>query len=112
MRRFRGSLEHLTADNWHDMAEADATLLVRLAATPTLNDEKRGELVRAAERLRFYAYWARSYTLAVMTIRARHESGQAATQHRLSAARVSADSWRRPHWYDSVSNFSARRWLS
>ena len=64
-------LEDLTADNWHDMAEADAALLVQLAQTPNLNDEKRGELVRAAERLRFYAHWARSYTLAVMTISAR-----------------------------------------
>lgn len=61
-------LEHLTADNWHDMAEADATLLVQLARAPTLNDEKRGELIGAAERLRFYAHWSRAYTLAVMTI--------------------------------------------
>lgn len=64
-------LESLTADNWHDMAEADAALLVQLAKTPHLNDAKRSELVGAAERLRFYAYWARSYTLAVMTISAR-----------------------------------------
>jgi len=47
-------LEHLTADNWHDMAEADATLVVQLVRTPKLNDEKRGELISAAERLRFY----------------------------------------------------------
>ena len=64
-------LEHLTADNWHDMAEADATLVVQLGKTPKLNDEKRRELRMAAERLRFYAHWARSYTLAVMTISAR-----------------------------------------
>jgi len=64
-------LEHLTADNWHDMAEADATLVVQLVRTPKLNDEKRGELISAAERLRFYAHWSRSYTLAVMTISAR-----------------------------------------
>jgi hypothetical protein len=55
-------LEDLTADNWHDMAEADAALLAQLAKTPNLNDEKRGELVRAAERLRFYAHWARGPT--------------------------------------------------
>jgi hypothetical protein len=53
------------------MAEADAALLVQLAKTPNLSDEKCGELARAAERLRLYAYWARSYTLAVMTISAR-----------------------------------------
>jgi hypothetical protein len=64
-------LEHITAEDWHDMAEADAALLVQLVRTPKLNDEERSELVRAAERLRFYAYWARSYTLALMTISAR-----------------------------------------
>jgi hypothetical protein len=64
-------LEDLTADNWHDMAEADAALLVQLAKTPNLSDAKCGELARAAQRLRLYAYWARSYALAVMTISAR-----------------------------------------
>jgi len=64
-------LEHLTADNWHDMAEADAGLVVQIAKMPELNDQDRLELTRAAERLRFYAYWARSYTLAVMTINAK-----------------------------------------
>ena len=64
-------LEHLTADNWHDMAEADATLVVQLVKALELNDEKREALLRAAERLRFYAHWSRSYNLAVMTISAR-----------------------------------------
>ena len=64
-------LEDLTADNWHDMAEADAALIVQLAKAPHLNEEKRNELVRAAERLRFFAYWSRSYTAAVMSISAR-----------------------------------------
>lgn len=53
------------------MAEADATLIVQLVKAPDLDDEKRAEVVRAAERLRFYAHWSRSYTLAVMTISAR-----------------------------------------
>ena len=64
-------LEDLTADNWHDMAEADAALVVQLTELPELNDRDRLELTRAAERLRFYAYWARAYTLAVMTVSAR-----------------------------------------
>ena len=45
-------LEHLTADNWHDMAEADACLVAaRMASVKPLEDPACAELARAAQRL-------------------------------------------------------------
>ena len=63
------SLEALTADNWHDMAEADAKLVARrLVSDRWITDAQRVELAAAAQRLLIYSRWCRSYTLAVMTL--------------------------------------------
>jgi hypothetical protein len=44
--------EHLTADNWHGMAEADAYLVAsRMASVKPLGDPACAELARAAQRL-------------------------------------------------------------
>ncbi len=62
-------LETLTADNWHDMAEADAKLVTRLlVSSRPITDAERVELAKAAQRLLIYSCWCRSYTLAVMTL--------------------------------------------
>ena len=65
-------LEQLTADNWHDMAEADASLVAsRMASVRGLGEPACAELAGAARRLLMYAHWCRAYTLAVMTLAAR-----------------------------------------
>ncbi len=62
-------LEVLTADNWHDMAEADAKLVARgLVSNCPISDAQRVALATAAQRLLIYSCWCRSYTLAVMTL--------------------------------------------
>ena len=58
-------LEHLTAGNWHDMADADAKLLTEQLALPgPLTPETRTEAVQAAKRLLIFAQWSRSYAVA------------------------------------------------
>ena len=61
-------LEHLTAENWHDMAEADARLVVAAISSASLTGT---DVIQAAQRLLMYTYWFRSYTLAVTTLAAR-----------------------------------------
>jgi hypothetical protein len=64
-------LEHLSSDNWHDMAEADARLIAdQLAKAGPLTATTRIEAEQAAKRLLIFAQWARSYALAA-TILAR-----------------------------------------
>ena len=58
-------LEHLTAGNWHDMADADAKLLADQLAVPgPLTPAARTEAVQAAKRLLIFAQWSRSYAVA------------------------------------------------
>ena len=64
-------LEHLTAENWHDMAEADARLVVAAISSASLDQITGTDVIQAAQRLLMYTYWSRSYTLAVMTLAAR-----------------------------------------
>ena len=59
-------LEHLTADNWHDMVEADARLVV--AQLASARSQTGLEVIKAAERLLLYAYWSHSSTLAALTM--------------------------------------------
>ena len=59
-------LEHLTADNWHDMVEAHAHLVVAQLAAGSA--QSGTEVIKAAERLLLYAYWSHSSNLAAMTM--------------------------------------------
>ena len=62
-------LEHLTADNWHDMVEADARLVV--AQLASARSPTGMEVIRAAERLLLYAYWFRSSNIAAIALERR-----------------------------------------
>jgi len=62
-------LEHLTADNWHDMVEADARLVV--AQLDSARSPTGMEVIRAAERLLLYAYWSRSSNIAAIALERR-----------------------------------------
>jgi len=62
-------LEHLTADNWHDMVEADARLVV--AQLVRVGGESGTDAIRAAERLLLYAYWSHASNLAALSMERR-----------------------------------------
>ena len=59
-------LEHLTADNWHDMVEADARSVV--AQLVPVDAQSGTDVIRAAERLLLYAYWSHASNLAALTM--------------------------------------------
>jgi len=62
-------LEHLTPNNWHDMAEADARLIAnRVDPRKVLSDAQSVELAMASQRLLLYSFWCRSYTTAVKAL--------------------------------------------
>ena len=62
-------LEHLTADNWHDMVEADARMVVAQLASS--RPPTGLEAIKVAERLLLYAYWSRSSNIAAIALERR-----------------------------------------